>query len=234
MEKKIEEKEISLIKEMAEFGLHFGRKRSFIHPQMKGFIGGLRGNIFLIDLFKTEEKLKEVLEFIGKSVKEGKKILFVGTKIPARKVIEETARACHFPYINERWIGGFFTNFENVLERVKKMNELEKKINSGELERYSKKERARIEKEFENLKKKFGGLKEIECIPDIIFIVSPNKEKYCVKEAKEKGLQIVAIGNLETNPQQIDYLIPANDNAISSLKYILEKVKEVIIKNKKK
>lgn len=233
MEKETENKEIEIIKEMAKSGLHFGRRRSFIYPKMKKFIGGQRGNIFLIDLFQTKESLEKALKFIEDSIKERKRILFVGTKTPAREVVRETAESCGFPYIIERWIGGFFTNFDNVLERIKRMEDLEKKVTSEEFNNYSKKEKAKIEKELENLKKKFGGLKNLNSVPDIIFVIDPNKEKYCVKESKEEGLEIIAVGNLDTNPENIDYLIPANDNSVSSLKYILEKVKEVILKNKK-
>jgi len=222
-----------LVMEMGKAGLHFGRKRSFVHPKMRDFIGGLRGNIFLIDLFKTEEKLSEAIAFIKKSVAEGKKILFVGTKIPAREPIRDIAESCDCPFITERWIGGFFTNFDGVLERIKRLKELEDMKTKGGLEKYSKKERVEIEKELERLEKKFGGLKKMESIPDIIFVIDPNKERYCVAESKKKGLPVVAVGNLDTDPRDIDYLIPANDNVESSIRFILEKVKEAILKNKK-
>ena len=234
MKKEKEKEEFKIdIEEMAKAGLHFGRATPFLYPKMKEFVGGKRGKINIIDLFKAREEFKKALSFIGEAVSQGKVILFVGTKIPAREVVKKTAEECNFPYIIERWVGGLFTNFSNIMKRIKRMKELEKEKNEGKLEKYTKKERANLEEELQNLKEKFGGLESMESLPDIIFVVDPSKEKYCIEEAYKKEIKVIAVGNINTNPDKIDYLIPANDNTISSLNYILGKVKEVIIKNKK-
>ncbi len=223
----------SEIEEMIKAGVQFGRLTSHLHPKMKEYVLGMRGRIHIIDLRETKKKLKEALEFIKQLVSEGKTILFVGTKIPAKEIVKEIAKECEFPYVVERWIGGLFTNFENILKRIERLKELEEKEKKGEFDKYTKKERALFEKEIERLKEKFGGLKKLEKLPDAVFIVDPTKERFCVKEAKKKGIKIIAILDTNSDPTQIDFPIPANDTSLSSLKYILNKVKEVILEEKK-
>jgi len=220
--------------EMTEAGLHFGHRTSRIHPKMKPFLYGVKNGVHIIDLEKTAEKLKEALNFIQEFISEGKTLLLVGTKIQIRGLIREIAKDCDLPYVVERWLGGTFTNFEVIKKRIDYFKNLEKEKASGELEKYTKKERAKIDQKLEGLELKFGGIKNLEKLPDIIFVLDIKKDAGAVKEAKETGIKIVAIVDTNVNPDLVDYPIPANDDAISSVKYILDKVKEVILKTKSK
>jgi small subunit ribosomal protein S2 len=231
------EKEIPFnlnIEEMAKVGLHFGHKTSKVHPKMFPFIFGVRNNIHIIDLEKTKEKFEEALKFIQNLVLQNKVILFVGTKPQIKDLVKEIATELGFPYVNERWLGGTFTNFEVIKKRAEYLKDLEKKKAEGFFEKYTKKERAEIEEKIEKLQKKFGGIKNLEKLPDAIFVCDMVKDKLAVKEAREKGVKIIAISDTNADPTLADYPIPANDDAISSVKYILEKVKEVILKIKQK
>ena len=218
--------------EMLKAGLHFGHKTSKLYPKMKPYIFGLRNNVYLIDLEKTVEKLNQALQFIEKSTKEGKVLLFVGTKIQNKEFIENLAKECGFPYVTERWLGGTLTNFSVMRKRMGYLKELEENKNSKEFEKYTKKERKEIEKELHNLEIKFGGIRSLETLPDVIFICDMEKDITVVKEARIKGIPIIGICDTNVDPTLADYPIPANDDAVSSIKYILEKVKEVILKAK--
>jgi len=220
--------------EMAKAGLHFGHRVSKRHPKMQPFLYGVRNNVHIIDLEKTAEKLKEALQFIQELVREKKVILFVGTKIQVKDLVQETAMACLMPYITDRWLGGTFTNFKTFQKRIEHFKDLEKKKESGELEKYTKKEVAQIEKELQDLEKKFSGIKNLNQIPEAIFVLDMKKDALSIKEARKKGVKVIAISDTNVDPSLADYPIPANDDAISSVKYILDKVKEVILKEKSK
>ncbi len=229
------EKEIKLeIKDMAKAGLHFGHKTSKLHPKMLDYIFGVRNTIHIIDLNKTKEKLKEALDFIQKLVKEKKVILIVGTKIQLKELVREFATQFNFPYVNYRWLGGTFTNFEVIKKRVEQFKELEEKKEKGEFEKYTKKEKMLFERKLLKLKEKFEGLKNLEKLPDAVLILDMEKEKLAVKEARKKGIKIIAISHTNTDPTLADFPIPANDDAVSSVKYILEKIKEAILMAKEK
>lgn len=231
----MEEDEFKLdVEEMAKFGLHFGHKTSKVHPKMMPFIFGVRNTVHIIDLEKTREKFKEALKFIQQLVSEGGTILFVGTKTQIKDLVKEIAVECGFPYINERWLGGTFTNFKTMRKRVEHLLDLEKKKSEGYFEKYTKKERIKIEKEIKKLEKKFGGIKKMEKLPEAIFVCDMVKDKLAIKEARINGIKIIAISDTNADPTLADYPIPANDDAISSVKYILEKVKEVIKNSKLK
>jgi small subunit ribosomal protein S2 len=222
------------IEEMAKAGLHFGHKTSKLHPKMLPYIFGARNNIHIIDLEKTKEKLKEALNFIQELIKEKKVILIVGTKIQLRELVKEFANQFNFPYINYRWLGGTFTNFNVIKKRIEYLKELEEKKEKGEFEKYTKKEKMILEKKLSKLKEKFDGIKKLEKLPDAVFILDMEKEKLAVKEAKKMGIKIIAISHTNADPTLADFPIPANDDAISSIKYILEKVKEAILKAQNK
>ncbi len=218
------------IEEMAEAGLHFGHKTSKLHPKMKPYIFGVRNGISVIDLEKTKEKLKEALNFIAKLISENKILLFVGTKVSVKELVKNLAQELNLPYITERWLGGTFTNFQTIKKRIEYFKELEKKKSEGELEKYTKKEKAQFEEKIKKLEKKFGGIKNLERLPDAIFVIDTKKDYLAVKEAREKGIKVIGICDTNADPTQVDYPIPANDDSVSSVKYILEKVKEAIIK----
>jgi len=220
--------------EMAQAGLHFGHKTSTVHPKMKQYLWGARNEIHIIDVEKTAEKFKEALEFIKKLISENKTLLLVGTKIQVKNLVKEIAQETGLPYINERWLGGTFTNFETMKKRLEYFKELERKKEQGELAKYTKKERAKIDKEIQDLEIKFGGIKNLEKLPDAVFVLDMKKDYLAVKEAKMKGLKVIGVADTNIDPTLADYPIPANDDAISSVKYILEKAKETILKAKKK
>jgi len=219
-------------KEMVGAGLHFGHRTSRIHPKMKPYIFGVRNTVHIIDLEKTAEKFKEALQFIKKLISEKKVLLFVGTKIQIRKLVKDVAEACDLPYITERWLGGTLTNFKTIKKRIEYFKEMEEKKKKGEFEKYTKKERAKIDQELKNLELKFGGIKNLEKLPDAVFILDMKNDSLAVKEARKKGLTVIAVADTNVDPTLADYPIPANDDAISSVEYILEKVKETILKSK--
>jgi len=220
------------VEEMARAGLHLGHKTSKVHPKMFPFIFGTRNTIHVIDLEKTKEKLEEALKFIQELVLQNKTILFVGTKPQIKDLVKQIATELGYPYVNERWLGGTFTNFEVIKKRAAHLKELEKKFQEGAFEKYTKKEKTEIEKKIKKLEKKFGGIKNMEKLPDAVFICDMVKDKLAVKEAIEKKVKIIAISDTNADPTLADYPIPANDDAISSVKYILEKVREVILKTR--
>jgi len=220
------------VEEMAKAGIHFGHKTSKANPKMKPYLYGVRNAIHIIDLEKTKEKLVQSLLFIKNLISENKILLVVGTKIQVKELVKNFATECALPYINERWLGGTFTNFGVIKKRIDYFKDLEKKKAEGELEKYTKKERAKIDKTLKDLEKKFGGIKNLEKLPDAIFVLDMKKDDLAVKEARMKGITVIGIANTNIDPTLADLPIPANDNAISSVKYILDKAKEVIIKAK--
>lgn len=223
------------LEEMTKAGLHFGHRTSKIHPKMMPYLQGVKNTVHIIDLEKTREKLREALKFIQQLILEGKILLLVGTKIQIKDMVKEMAIECGLPYVQERWLGGTFTNFGVLKKRVEHLKELEKKLGDSELmEKYKKKEKAKMQKELRDLELKFGGIKNLEKLPDAIFVFDMKKDNLAVKEARVKGVKALAISDTNTDPTLVDYSIPANDDAISSLKYISEKVKEAILKAKSK
>lgn len=221
------------LEEMARAGLHFGHRTSRINPKMKPYLQGVRSTVHIILLEKTAEKLKEALKFIQELILQGKILLLVGTKIQVKDLVKGTAVECGLPYVSERWLGGTFTNFGIIRKRIEYFKNLEKQKNTGELEKYTKKERAKIDQELKNLERKFGGIKNLEKLPDAIFVLDMKKDYLAVKEAREFGVKVIGISDTNTDPTLADYPIPANDDAISSVKYILDKVKEAVIGAKK-
>jgi len=219
--------------EMMEAGLYFGHRVSRCHPRMKPYIFGVRNTVHIIDLEKTAQKLKEALSFIQELISEGKTLMVVGTKIQAKELVRKMAEDCDLPYVSERWIGGTFTNFEIIKKRIDYFKDLERKKTEKELEKYTKKEQMKIDKELDDLKVKFGGIKNLEKIPDAIFVLDMKKDKVAIAEARKKGIKIVAIADTNVDPDLADYPVPASDDSISSIRYILDKLTEVVKKAKK-
>jgi len=216
------------IEEMSQAGLCFGHRVSSVHPKMKPYLIGVKNAVHIINLEKTSEKLEEALKFIEELIKENKTILLIGTKIQAKELVKSFALENSLPYISERWLGGTFTNFEIIKKRLIYFKSLENKKNEGELEKYTKKERAKIDRELQRLEIKIGGIKELEKLPDAIFVLDIKKDNLAIKEAKIKGIKIIGITDTNTDPTLIDYPIPANDDAVPSITYILKKIKEAI------
>lgn len=220
------------VEEMTENGLHIGHQTSRVHPKMKPYLSGVKSTVHIIDLEKSIERLEAALTFIEKLISESKVLLLVGTKIQVKNLVKNIATESSLPFINERWLGGTFTNFPIIKKRLTYFKDLEKKREEGELEKYTKKEQIKINRELQNLEIKFGGIKNLEKLPDAIFVLDMKKDELAVKEARERGITVIAITDTNVDPSLADYPIPANDDAISAVKYILEKMKEVIIKTK--
>jgi len=216
------------IEEMLEKGVALGHQTTKLHPKMKDYVIGIKNTIHIIDLKKTASCLEKALEFISDLIKQKKTLLIVGTKPPLKKIIEETATKLKFPYITERWLGGTITNFNVILERLKKYRELEEEKEKTGFKNLLKKERIKKEKKLEFLKKKFEGIKNLEELPATLFICDLTKDKLALKEARQKDIKIIAIVDTNANPNSVDYPIPANDDAISSVKYIFEKIEKAI------
>jgi small subunit ribosomal protein S2 len=231
-EKQTEFKSDINLEEMAGLGLHFGHKTSRVHPKMKPYIYGTRNTVHIIDLTQTAVKLQEALDFIKKLISEDKVLLLVGTKIQFKNLIKDIAIKSNLPYVNQRWLGGTITNFEIIKKRIEYFKELERKKKDRELEKYTKKERSELDKELKDLEVKFGGIKRLEKAPDAILVLDIKKDILAIREARKKGIKIIAIADTNVDPTLVNYPIPANDDAISSVKYILEKVKDTILKIK--
>lgn len=220
------------VDEMSDAGVQFGHRVSKLHPKMKHFVSGIRNNVHLFDLEKTSKELEKALLFLSKLSAEGKSIVFVGTKVQLKHLVEQAAQKAGIPYVTERWLGGTFTNFETIQKRVTYFKDLERKKETGELEKYTKKERLNFDKELAILKTKFEGIRNMSKLPDAVFIAGIDKDITCAREAKRKGIKIVAIVDTNVNPDIVDYPIPANDDAISAVRYVLDKAKDVIISNR--
>ena len=216
------------IDDMAKAGLHFGHRTSNVHPKMKPYLAGVRNTVHIINLEETAEKLKSALKFIQELVSEKKVLLLVGTKIQVKNLVKEIAEQCELPYVNERWLGGTFTNFKIIKKRIEYFKDLEKKKKQGELKKYTKKEQGKIDQQLRNFEIKFGGIKNLSQLPDAVFILDIRKDVLTIKESKAQEIKTIGISDTNTDPSLVDYPIPANDDAISSVKYILEKAAEVI------
>jgi len=214
--------------EMAAAGLQFGHRISNSHPGMNPYISGTRNTINIIDLEKSAEEFRKTLKFIQKIISENKIILLVGTKIQFKKMVKQISEECNLPYVNERWLGGTITNFATIKKRIEYFKDLENKKEKRELEKYTKKEKGRIDKALKDFEVKFGGIKNLENLPDAVFVLDMRKNILAIREARRKKIPVIGIADTNINPELADYLIPASDDAISSVKYILEKVKEVI------
>ena len=213
---------------MLKSGVHFGHQLSRRHPKMKPYIFTAKSGFHIIDLEQTQEKLKEALAFATKIVANGGTILFLGTKKQAQSIIVKGAKDCQMPYIAERWLGGTFTNFPEISRVIKKYTELKKKKASGELDKYTKKEKLDFEREIEKLDKIVGGVEEMTRIPDAIFVVDLKKEKTAVAEANKKNIPVIAMCDTNVNPDKVTYVIPANDDSVKSIELITSLMAEAV------
>jgi len=229
------------LKDLLDAGAHFGHQSHRWHPQMAPYLYGVREGVHIFDLAKTKEALEEALEFVRKITSLGGKIIFVGTKRQSQAIIKEEALRAEMPYIIERWLGGIITNWDHIKLSIDKLKDLKEKKESGELNKYTKKENILIDREIARLKRFFGGLIDLKDLPAAIFVIDVKKEKAAVKEAAKKGIPIIAVVDSNSDPDLVDYVIPANDDAVGSIKYITEKIslaafegKEIFKKKKPK
>lgn len=217
------------IKALLAAGAHFGHKTSRWHPKMAQYIHSKRAGSHIIDLTKTVEGLEEALPFITKSVANGKQILFVGTKRQAKDIVRQAAEDVKMPFVTERWMGGMLTNVQTVSTRIKHLKSLEAKMASGELNnRYNKLEVQRFQEEIDLLNHKYGGIKDLNGQPGAMFVVDIVAEENAINEAKRLGIPVIGIVDSNANPDKIDYIIPANDDAIKSIQLIIDYVKAAV------
>lgn len=217
------------IKRFLEAGAHFGHQTSRWHPRMKKYIFTKRNGIHIIDLEQTAGLLEKACAFIREVVEGGGTVLFVGTKKQAQQAIEEEARRCGMYFVNQRWLGGVLTNFATIQSRIDYLVRLEDRRERGEFRRLPKKEAKKLEEEIIRLNKQVGGFKEMTDLPSTLFIVDPTKERIALAEAERIGIPVVAICDTNCNPDEIDYPIPANDDAIRAVKLICSQIAEAVI-----
>lgn len=214
-----------MIDGMFEAGVHYGYSRSRRHPSMKKSIYGVKNNMEIIDLEKTIEAITKVEEYVTALAKEGKKILFVGSKNQVRECTEFEASRINAPFVKNRWIGGTLTNFNEIKKRVLRFQDLSNKKEKGEFGMYTKKERLLIDRDIEDLEKNFGGIMSmVEVFPSVLCVVDPESEKIAVEEARAIGLPIIAIANSDCDVNGIEYPIPANDSSLASVQYVLDRI----------
>ena len=217
------------IKQLLEAGVHFGHKTSRWHPKMAPYIHSKRQDSHIIDLTKTVEGLEKALPAITKAVEGGRKVLFVGTKKQVKEAVREAAQSVNQPYVVERWVGGMLTNFKTIQSRIKRLRQLEEMSEDGTFDLLPKKEVIQLKKEWEKLEKNLGGIKDMKNIPDAIFIIDPKKERICVQEAHTLGIPLIGICDTNCDPDELDYLIPGNDDAIRAVKLIVAKMADAVI-----
>ena len=217
------------MKQLLEAGVHFGHQTRRWNPKMAPYIYTERNGIYIIDLQKSVGKVDEAYKAVSDIAADGGSILFVGTKKQAQEAVKEEAQRCGMYYVNERWLGGMLTNFKTIQSRIKRLKDIERMSEDGTFDVLPKKEVVNIKKEWDKLEKNLGGIKEMKRIPDAIFVVDPKKEKICVQEAHALGIQLIGIADTNCDPEELDYVIPGNDDAIRAVKLIVSKMADAVI-----
>ncbi|GFN23860.1 MAG: 30S ribosomal protein S2 [Thermoanaerobacteraceae bacterium] len=217
------------MKQLLEAGVHFGHQTRRWNPKMAPYIFTERNGIYIIDLQRTVKKIEEAYNFVRETASNGGKILFVGTKKQAQESIKEEAQRCGMFYVNVRWLGGTLTNFATIRRRIERLKELERMEEDGTLEVLPKKEAMTLRKERERLERFLGGIKEMRQLPDALYVVDPRKERIAVAEARRLGIPVVAIVDTNCNPDEIDYVIPGNDDAIRAIRLLTSKIADAVL-----
>ena len=228
---KMEEKEMNVIsmKQLLEAGVHFGHQTRRWNPKMAEYIYTERNGIYIIDLQKSVGMVDDAYNAIKNIVADGGTVLFVGTKKQAQDAIRTEAERCGMYYVNQRWLGGMLTNFKTIQGRINRLKQIETMAEDGTFEVLPKKEVIEIKKEWEKLEKNLGGIKNMKRIPDAIFVVDPKKERICVQEAHTLGIPLIGIADTNCDPEELDYVIPGNDDAIRAVKLIVSKMADAVI-----
>ena len=217
------------MKQLLEAGVHFGHQTRRWNPKMAEYIYTERNGIHIIDLQKSVGKVDEAYKAVADIAANGGTILFVGTKKQAQDAIASEAERCGMFYVNERWLGGMLTNFKTIQSRINRLKEIEAMEEDGTFDVLPKKEVINLKKELEKLQKNLGGIKEMKRLPDAIFIVDPKKERICVQEAHALGIELIGIADTNCDPDELDYVIPGNDDAIRAVKLIVSKMADAVI-----
>ena len=217
------------MKQLLEAGVHFGHQTRRWNPKMKEYIFTERNGIYIIDLSKTVKKIEEAYSFIRDLAADNKTVLFVGTKKQAQESIEQEAKRCDMFYVNQRWLGGMLTNFKTIQERIARMRKIEAMEENGEFDLLPKKEVVKLKLEYEKLVKNLGGIKDMKKLPGALFVVDPRKEHLAIAEARTLHIPIVAIIDTNCDPEEVDYPIPGNDDAIRAVKLIASKIADAVL-----
>ena len=220
------------MKQLLEAGVHFGHQTRRWDPRMAEYIFQSRNGIHIIDLQKTSKKIDEAYEFMKEQAEEGKTVLFVGTKKQAQECMKEAAIKCGMYYVDQRWLGGMLTNFETMRSRVQRLKDLEKMEEDGTFEVLPKKEVILLKKEMDKLERNLGGVKDMESLPGVLFIIDPKKERNAILEARKLNIPVVGLVDTNCNPEDVDYVIPGNDDAIRAVKLIADTMANAIIEGR--
>ena len=220
------------MKQLLEAGVHFGHQTRRWNPKMAPYIYTERNGIYIIDLQKSVGKVDEAYQAVSDIAADGGTILFVGTKKQAQDAIKVESERCGMYYVNERWLGGMLTNFKTIKSRIARLKEIERMSEDGTFDVLPKKEVIQLKKEWEKLEKNLGGIKEMKKLPDAIFVVDPKKERICVQEAHTLGIPLIGICDTNCDPEELDYVIPGNDDAIRAVKLIVSKMADAVIEAK--
>lgn len=220
------------MKQLLEAGVHFGHQTRRWNPKMAPYIFTARNGIHIIDLQKSVGKVDEAYNALSNIVKDGGTVLFVGTKKQAQEAIKEEALRCGEFYVDIRWLGGMLTNFKTIESRIKRLKDLERMENDGTFEKLPKKEVSLLKKEHDKLEANLGGIRDMKKLPNCVFVVDPKKEKLCVAEAKKLGITVIGIADTNADPDELDYIIPGNDDAIRAVKLIVAKMADAVIEAK--
>ena len=220
------------MKQLLEAGVHFGHQTRRWNPKMAEYIFQARNGIHIIDLQKSSKKLDEAYDFLKNQAEEGKTVLFVGTKKQAQECAKEAAEKYGMYYVNQRWLGGTLTNFKTIRNRIKRLTDIEKMQEDGTFEVLPKKEVILLKKEMEKLEKNLGGIKEMTEIPGVMFVVDPKKERIAILEARKLGIPVIGLVDTNCNPEDVDYAIPGNDDAIRAVKLIMDVMANAVIEGR--
>ncbi|HEX4229254.1 MAG TPA: 30S ribosomal protein S2 [Bryobacteraceae bacterium] len=220
------------MKELLEAGVHFGHQTKRWNPKMKEYIFGERNGIYIVDLQKTLKLFKDAMRFVGEMAAQGKTVLFVGTKRQAQEAIAEEATRCQQYYVNQRWLGGLLTNIITVQRSIKRLKELDEMSTDNAYEGRAKKEVGRLERERKHLQQNLAGIKDMNGLPDLLFVVDSNKEAIAVKEARKLGIPVVAVVDTNCDPDEVDYVIPGNDDALRAIRLFTTKIADAVVEGR--
>jgi small subunit ribosomal protein S2 len=220
------------MKELLEAGVHFGHQTKRWNPKMKEYIFGERNGIYIIDLQKTLKLFKDAMRYVGEMAAQGKSVLFVGTKRQAQEAVAEEATRCQQYYVNQRWLGGLLTNMTTVQKSIKRLKELDAMATEGNWEGRAKKEIIRLERERKHLNQNLAGIKDMNGLPDLLFVIDSNKEAIAVEEARKLGIPVVAVVDTNCDPDQVDYVIPGNDDALRAIRLFTTKISDAVVEGR--
>lgn len=220
------------MRQMLEAGVHFGHQTRYWNPKMANYIFGQRNKIHIINLEKTLPLFNDAMNFIGKLANNGGKILFVGTKRSARDVIKEEAERCGMPFVHHRWLGGMLTNFKTIRQSIKRLKDLSSQFADGSIERFSKKEALGLRRELDKLELSLGGIRDMNGVPDAMFVIDVGHEKIAITEARKLGIPVIGVVDTNNDPRDLDYIIPGNDDSVRAIQIYVQGASAAILEGK--